>query len=549
MGLEIGEAFYDRCFITVVATGLPATLLADVLCTITDEAGNRSAGVVTELSDGWYSCPFTPDAQGTWTTEWSKTLLPANYTFNYPYKEFLCGAGQEKDIHTDVGTANTALTDIHTDVGTAIADVAAIHVHVDDIHATDLPAVKTDTAAVLVDTNELQTDLHDGGRLDVILDAIKTKTDNLPADPADDSDLDSSFTDVHTDIGTAITDIGTVHTLVDTANTSLALVPKEVAHGAVVDDAGNSSTVFKTNLTEATADHYNSMVIVFTSGADVNGQARKISDYDGANKIVTVDPALAAEPTAADTFQIQPNYIAAGLGGGDATEAKEDIIIADTNELQTDWTNGGRLDLLIDAIKAKTDNLPADPADESNTQGDLDAILADSNELQTDWVNGGRLDLLLDGTKARTDNNVVTRTWFSVPQETVDLHAVAANETMPSVILPNIAGTITSVFAGFMCFMKEATAAGVVGVDGAQHIQVKESAAGAYVDAISIVDHMFSIADSTREGGGAVVGDHDIVAQVAAFNKTYNFQWTSGKTHVDHLRFSTVQTFLIVTYY
>ena len=32
-------------------------------------------------------------------------------------------------------------------------------------------------------------------------------------------------------------------------------------------------------------------------------------------------------------------------------------ILADTNELQTDWVNGGRLDLLIDAIKAKTDSL------------------------------------------------------------------------------------------------------------------------------------------------------------------------------------------------
>lgn len=37
-------------------------------------------------------------------------------------------------------------------------------------------------------------------------------------------------------------------------------------------------------------------------------------------------------------------------------------ILADTGELQTDWANGGRLDLLIDAIKAKTDNLPAAPA-------------------------------------------------------------------------------------------------------------------------------------------------------------------------------------------
>lgn len=32
-------------------------------------------------------------------------------------------------------------------------------------------------------------------------------------------------------------------------------------------------------------------------------------------------------------------------------------IVADTNELQTDWTNGGRLDVLIDAIKDKTDPL------------------------------------------------------------------------------------------------------------------------------------------------------------------------------------------------
>ena len=48
------------------------------------------------------------------------------------------------------------------------------------------------------------------------------------------------------------------------------------------------------------------------------------------------------------------------------------LVLADTNELQTDWANGGRLDLLIDAI------------------------LADTNELQTDWHDGGRLDLIID---------------------------------------------------------------------------------------------------------------------------------------------------------
>lgn len=55
-----------------------------------------------------------------------------------------------------------------------------------------------------------------------------------------------------------------------------------------------------------------------------------------------------------------------------STEIAE--ILADTNELQTDWVNGGRLDLLIDAIKAKTDNLPADPADDSDIDTQLAAI-------------------------------------------------------------------------------------------------------------------------------------------------------------------------------
>lgn len=59
--------------------------------------------------------------------------------------------------------------------------------------------------------------------------------------------------------------------------------------------------------------------------------------------------------------------------------ADVDAVLADTNELQTDWANGGRLDLLIDLI------------------------LADTAELQTDWVNSGRLDALIDAIKAKTD--------------------------------------------------------------------------------------------------------------------------------------------------
>ena len=49
-------------------------------------------------------------------------------------------------------------------------------------------------------------------------------------------------------------------------------------------------------------------------------------------------------------------------GSLSTVDGKVDDILADTGELQTDFVNGGRLDLLVDGIKAKTDLIPASPA-------------------------------------------------------------------------------------------------------------------------------------------------------------------------------------------
>lgn len=49
-------------------------------------------------------------------------------------------------------------------------------------------------------------------------------------------------------------------------------------------------------------------------------------------------------------------------GSLSTVDGKVDEILADTGELQTDFVNGGRLDLLVDGIKAKTDLIPASPA-------------------------------------------------------------------------------------------------------------------------------------------------------------------------------------------
>lgn len=104
--------------------------------------------------------------------------------------------------------------------------------------AADIIAVKAETATIVTDTNELQTDWADGGRLDLLLDAIKVVTDNQSA-----------------------------------ASTTLIT-------GTVSWDNTNATTtvIYSDDITEATADHYNGRLFVPTSGA-LLGQYTDITDY------------------------------------------------------------------------------------------------------------------------------------------------------------------------------------------------------------------------------------------------------------------------------
>ena len=75
-----------------------------------------------------------------------------------------------------------------------------------------------------------------------------------------------------------------------------------VVPGAV-NDVGADSDDFDTNLTEATNDHYNGCVIVFTNGV-LAGQSRRILDYDGTAKNIIVESAFTEAPGNGDKFMI-----------------------------------------------------------------------------------------------------------------------------------------------------------------------------------------------------------------------------------------------------
>jgi hypothetical protein len=63
-----------------------------------------------------------------------------------------------------------------------------------------------------------------------------------------------------------------------------------------------STTQMTTTLTEATNDHYNGRIIIWTSGALIN-QATDITDYDGASKLLTFT-AVTEAPGEGNTFVI-----------------------------------------------------------------------------------------------------------------------------------------------------------------------------------------------------------------------------------------------------
>ena len=135
--------------------------------------------------------------------------------------------GTLSTIDGKIDTIDTNVDDIETDTGTTLpATLATIAGYLD-----------TEIAAILADTNEIQGDLTNGGRLDLLIDAIKVVTDNLAASAG------------------------------------------QIISFTVDDAVGPSTTEFEADdITEATADHYNGRIIVWTSG-DLEGQATDITDY------------------------------------------------------------------------------------------------------------------------------------------------------------------------------------------------------------------------------------------------------------------------------
>lgn len=197
---------------------------------------------------------------------------------------------------TDIQLCDTVTT--NTDMrGTDSAALASVCTEgrLAELDAANLPA---DVDAILADTNELQGDWVNGGRLDLILDARSSQT-TADAIEADTQDIQSRLPAA---LVTGRMSSDAVAISGSTAGADNLEAAAEVIVTGAAQTGTLSITQMSTDLTEATDDHYIGRTIIWTSGA-LLAQATDITDYAGTNGVLTFT-AVTEAPSNGDTFVI-----------------------------------------------------------------------------------------------------------------------------------------------------------------------------------------------------------------------------------------------------
>jgi hypothetical protein len=300
-------------------------------------------------------------------------------------------------------------------IGDPVADTSSIHAYAAaNYNYLDTVVVPT-VNAIVADTNELQVDWVNGGRLDLLIDSIKaetasiltdtaeigaagagltaitSKTDNLPSDPADASVLAGLIGTVDTVVDAIkVTTDKLDDTLEDDAGTfrftenaleeaptggsapTAAQIADAVWEETLADHSGTTgSTAEALNAAGAAGDPWTTTL----PGAYGAGSAGKII---GDNINATISSR--ASQTSLDTLD---DIVDTEVG---AIKTVVDAILVDTAEI-------GAAGAGLTAITSKTDNLPSDPADASVVAGLIAAV-----ETKVDTV-----DTVVDAIKLKSD--------------------------------------------------------------------------------------------------------------------------------------------------
>jgi hypothetical protein len=165
----------------------------------------------------------------------------------------------------------------------------------------------------------------------------------------------------------------------------------------IVDNGTLQSATASTAVLRSAAslgdDTPNNSVIEITGGTGA-GQCRLIVDYVTATDTATVNPNWTTTPDNTSTYIVRaappaptsssyvPSVNVTLIEGADPSDTIRDAVVDDATR--------------IDASALNT-----------ATGTTIPAIVADTNELQTDWADGGRLDLILDARASQTTADAI----------------------------------------------------------------------------------------------------------------------------------------------
>lgn len=146
-----------------------------------------------------------------------------------------------------------------------------------------------------------------GDSLDATVSSRLATAGYTAPDNATISAIETDTQDIQSRLPAALTAGGNMKADTLAINASTAAAAQLAKSAAVIVSgaaaAGTlSTTQMTTDLTEATDDHYNGRIIIWTSGV-LTGQATAITDYAGSNKMVTFT-AVTEAPGVGDTFVI-----------------------------------------------------------------------------------------------------------------------------------------------------------------------------------------------------------------------------------------------------
>ena len=294
-----------RSLMTTTGVALNASTMSDLRSAI--NAGPAATVTASDISD---------IASAVWAAKYTAHSLASSFgsLFSDIFSRLVLNQSRISDTYSLV-------SDLYSDFQSRVPKRVATDSQLSDLHS-DLRSYLVGISATLSDVYSLTSDLQSDFQSRV---PKRVATDSQLSDLHSDlrsylvglsgavSDIESQLDATNatiSDIGSrlpATLSSGRMRVDVEAINgntaaaSGLSLSARTIVTGAAA--AGTlSTTQMTTDLTEATNDHYNGRILIWTSGA-LKDQATDITDYDGPTKRFTYT-AITEAPVAGDSFVI-----------------------------------------------------------------------------------------------------------------------------------------------------------------------------------------------------------------------------------------------------